>query len=177
MMAVLKRYSFSMASLLALGVLFLVSHSSGADAFKVIQYSFKEMLLVIPPVFILLGFLDVWVPRETMVRFMGEGSGLLGATLAVVFGSAAAGPLYAAFPIAAVFLKKGASFRNVIIFIGAWSTTKVPMFLFELSALGPKFAVTRLLVNIPGIMLIAWALEKLTGRGELARIQRMMESL
>lgn len=177
MMALLKRYSFSLVSLLGLGLLFLVSRSSGAEAFKVIQYSFKEMLLIIPPVFLLLGFLDVWVPRETMVRFMGEGSGLLGATLAVVLGSAAAGPLYAGFPVAAVFLKKGASFRNVIILIGAWSTTKIPMFLFELSALGAKFAVTRLLVDIPGIMLIAWALEKLTGKVEQERIQRAMEQM
>lgn len=175
MKALLKRYSFSLVSLLGLGLLFLGNRSSGAEAFRVVRYSFKEMLLVIPPVFILLGFLDVWVPRETMVRFMGEGSGFLGAALAVVLGSAAAGPLYAAFPVAAVFLKKGASFRNVIILIGAWSTTKIPMFLFELSALGPRFAVTRLLVDIPGIMLIAWALEKLTGRRELERVQQALE--
>jgi len=43
-------------------------------------------------------------------------------------------------PIVAVFIKKGAKFRNVLIFIGAWSITKIPMFLFELSALGGIFA-------------------------------------
>jgi len=135
------------------------------------------MLLVIPPIFILLGFLDVWVPRETMVRFMGEGSGIIGAALAVFLGSAAAGPLYAAFPVAAVFIRKGASFRNVVIFIGAWSTTKIPMFLFELSSLGPRFALTRLAVNIPGIILIGWTLERLIGAGEKERIRQAMETM
>ena len=171
MKAVLKRYRFFLATLLGLAVLFTADRALGLKAVNVIGFSLKEMLLVIPPIFILLGFLDVWVPRETMVRFMGEGSGIRGAALAVLLGSAAAGPLYAAFPVAAVFVRKGASFRNVVIFIGAWSTTKIPMFLFELSALGAKFAVTRLIVDIPGIFLIGWALESLIGQAEKERIK------
>ena len=58
-----------------------------------------------------------------------------------------------AFPIAAVFMKKGVSFSNILIFIGAWSTTKIPMFLYESSALGMRFATARLLINIPGIII------------------------
>jgi hypothetical protein len=76
--------------------------------------------------------------------------------LAIFIGSAAAGPLYGAFPVAAVFMRKGVSFTNILIFIGAWTTTKIPKFLFEIAALGPKFAWTRLAVDIPGIIIIAW---------------------
>ena len=78
------------------------------------------MALIIPPIFVLLGLLDVWVPRDTMVKYMGEDSGLKGIILSFVIGSAAAGPLYAAFPVAAVFMRKGVKFTNVLIFIGAW---------------------------------------------------------
>lgn len=109
-------------------------------ALNMLYFSLKEMILVIPPIFILLGFLDVWIPKETMVKYMGPGSGITGTGLAILIGSAAAGPLYGAFPVAAVFMKKGVSLSNILIFIGAWSTTKIPMFLFELAALGPKFA-------------------------------------
>jgi hypothetical protein len=84
-----------------------------------------------------------------MIRYMGEGSGLKGILLSMFIGSAAAGPLYAAFPVSAVFMKKGVSFSNVMIFIGAWSTTKIPMVLFEFQSLGARFALTRLLVDIP----------------------------
>ena len=66
----------------------------------------KTMLLVVPPIFIILGLLDVWVPRETMMRFMGPGSGPKGPLIAFALGSAAAGPLYGAFPIAAGPKKK-----------------------------------------------------------------------
>ena len=44
----------------------------GAEAAGITAFSLKEMLLVMPPVFILLGLLDVWVPRETMIRLMVE---------------------------------------------------------------------------------------------------------
>jgi uncharacterized membrane protein YraQ (UPF0718 family) len=90
-----------------------------------------------------------------MVRLMGEGSGLKGILLAFFMGSVAVGPLYAAFPVAAVLMRKGASFFNLLVFLGAWSTTKIPLVLFELSSLGPAFALTRLSMNIPIIVIIA----------------------
>ncbi|WP_273479182.1 permease, partial [Acetivibrio straminisolvens] len=143
-MKLIKRYRFFLVTIGIIGIITLINRSIGLKAIGVAGYSFKEMALVIPPVFILLGLLDVWVPRETMVKYMGEGSGIKGVILSIILGSAAAGPLYGAFPVAAVFMKKGAKFSNILIFIGAWSTTKIPMFLFEISALGARFAVTRL---------------------------------
>jgi uncharacterized membrane protein YraQ (UPF0718 family) len=151
----LQRYLFFALTLLGLGALLVFRPTMGSKAWDVTLYSFKEMLLVIPPI---LGLLDVWVPREKMIRFMGEGSGLRGILLAYFLGAAAAGPLYAAFPIVGVFMKKGVSFRNILIFVGAWSTLKIPMFLFELSSLGVRFAVTRLLLDIPGILLMSMIL-------------------
>jgi len=126
--------------------------------------------MVLPPIFILLGLLDAWVPREAMIRFMGEHSGIKGILLAFLLGSAAAGPLYAAFPIAAVLMKKGAGFGNVMIFIGAWSTTKIPQLLFEISALGARFMVTRLLVDICGIIIIARIISSMVNKDEQQEI-------
>ena len=109
-----------------------------------------------------------------MVKY-GEGSGLKGILLAIFIGSAAAGPLYGAFPVAAVFMKKGVKFSNLMIFIGAWSTTKIPMLLFEATALGTKFAVTRLLIDLPGIIIIALILTKLVTKEEAMAIYRNAE--
>ncbi|MDP2790774.1 MAG: permease [Rectinemataceae bacterium] len=134
-------------------------------------------MLVIPPIFVMLGLLDVWVPREKMIAFMGPGSGLKGVLLAFFLGSAAAGPLYGAFPVAAVLMKKGASFSNILIFIGAWSTTKVPMFMFEVASLGFRFAMTRLLVDIPVIIFIALAMKKAIPKEEVDRLYRAAEAM
>jgi uncharacterized membrane protein YraQ (UPF0718 family) len=127
------------------------------------------VFLVVPPIFLLLGLLDVWVPKETFIRFMGASSGIRGKLIAFALGSAAAGPLYGAFPVASVLMKKGASLDNVLIFIGAWSTTKIPMLLFEMQSLGARFALARLAIDIPGIILIAYAVKALLPAREIER--------
>lgn len=172
----LIKYRAFLLIVIGLIILTLINKTIGLKAINVTLYSFKEMIQVIPPIFILLGLLDVWVPKETMIKYMGESSGLKGVFLAIFIGSAAAGPLYGAFPVAAVFMKKGVSFKNILIFIGAWSTTKIPMFLFELTSLGAKFAVTRLLIDIPGIIIIAIILNQLISDDEIKKIYEHAET-
>ncbi len=176
-MKLMKRYKFFLVTVMLMAIMYLINLDLGRKAVGVSFYSIKEMALIIPPVFILLGLLDIWVPRETMIKYMGEESGLKGILLAFFLGSAAAGPLYAAFPVAAVLMKKGVRFCNIMIFIGAWSTTKIPMLLFEFSALGVKFALTRLLVNIPGIVLIAYILTFIINEEDKVEIYSKAESL
>ena len=173
----IKRYRAFLITIAVMVLLIFINKQIGFKALSISAGSFKEMLLVIPPIFILLGLLDVWIPRETMVKYMGENSGLKGVLLSLLIGSAAAGPLYGAFPVAAVFMKKGVKFSNILIFIGAWSTTKIPMFLFETASLGVKFSVTRLLIDIPGIILIAFALSKLVPKEEVEEIYRNAENI
>ncbi|HOO34053.1 MAG TPA: permease [Thermotogota bacterium] len=174
-MSIMKKYRFFLITLGIFTVLFFINREKAAEAIQITGYSLKEMITVIPPIFVLLGLLDVWVPRELMIRYMGEKSGIVGIVLAIILGSAAAGPLYGAFPVAAVFMKKGVKFSNVLIFIGAWSTTKVPMFLFEMSSLGSLFAFTRLLVDIPGIIIIAFIIARITPKDELRKIYKNAE--
>lgn len=176
-MKYIKKYlTFIIASLL-IGLTFLWSKDIGLKAIDTVKFSFKEMMLVLPPIFVLLGLLDVWIPKDTMVKFMGEGSGLTGILLSFFLGSAAAGPLYGAFPVAAVFMKKGVKITNILIFIGAWSTTKLPMLLFEIASMGSKFALTRLLINIPGILLIAYIVNKSLSEKDIEEIYEKASEL
>jgi len=74
-------------------------------------------------------------------------------------------------------MKKGASFMNIMIFIGAWSTTKIPMLLFETSALGAKFALSRLAIDIVGIVAIAFAIREALPKKEVERLYAEAEKL
>ncbi len=177
MKAVLKRYRAFFVVAAAFAVLTVINKELGFKALGITAYSVKEMLLVIPPIFVLLGLMDVWVPRETMMKYMGNDSGIKGVVLSIIIGSVAAGPLYGAFPVAAVFMKKGVKFSNILIFIGAWSTTKIPMLLFEISSLGARFAITRLLVDIPGIIIIATILAKLIPKKEVERLYEQAKTM
>ncbi len=177
MKPLMRRY----AAVLAATVLFLaflvILPMYQGKALEILSFQTRTLLLVIPPIFVLLGLLDVWVPRQQMMRFMGPGSGAKGVLLAFFLGSFAAGPLYGAFPVAAVLMKKGASFTNILVFIGAWSTTKIPMLLFESSALGVRFTLARLAIDIVGIIVIAMAIKALLPAAEVEGLYRQAEKM
>lgn len=161
MKELIKRYRAFILTVIINIILIAVYPAVGKNSLRITWSNILEMLAILPSVFILLGLLDVWVDRDIMIKLIGEKSGFVGVAIAFFLGSAAAGPLYAAFPIASVLLKKGGKLSNVLIFIGAWSTTKIPMLLFETSAMGWKFMLTRLSVDLAGIALIAYATERL----------------
>lgn len=150
-----KRYRAFLVLLMVQISLMAALPEIGWSSLQNIGSNIKEMLGVIPPIFVLLGLLDVWVDRKTMMKYTGSGSGIRGALISFLLGSAAAGPLYAAFPIASMMLKKGSSLFNVFLFIGAWSTTKIPMLTFEASSLGVPFMAARLCMSMAGIILIS----------------------
>lgn len=168
-----KRYSIFFLLILinlAVGIAF---PKIGLKSLSLTKQNFIEMISVIPPIFILLGLLDVWVDRATMMKYTGKGSGLKGILIAFLLGSAAAGPLYAAFPVAGIMLKKGSSLFYVFIFIGAWSTTKIPMLTFEAASLGLTFTITRLVLSIIGILIIAVITEKGLNREQQEEVYKL----
>ncbi len=176
-MSILKKYKMFIISLLVLGIVFIINKDTGVKSVKVTFSALKQMLIYIPPIFVLLGLLDIWIPKESMVRLMGEKSGILGIILAFIAGSCAAGPVYGAFPVAAVLMKKGVKFTNILIFIGTWSCAKVGMVLFEIASLGAKFAFARLLIDIPGIIIMAFLISHIIPEKELNRIYANVENI
>jgi uncharacterized membrane protein YraQ (UPF0718 family) len=114
MIKLIKRYRYFLVLLVLNLLLLLLFPSVGRKSFNITWQNTLEMLSVIPPIFILLGLLDVWVDRGTMMKFMGKDAGFIGIIIAFILGSAAAGPLYAAFPVAGVLLKKGSKLSNVL---------------------------------------------------------------
>lgn len=103
---IFERYKFFVLLLGVNLILLIRVPEIGEKTFVTSLVNLKEMLSIIPPIFVLLGLLDVWVPRETMMKYMGKEAGIRGGVFAFVLGSFAAGPLYASFPVAGVLLKK-----------------------------------------------------------------------
>lgn len=162
-----SRYVFFLVALGATLLITIFDPNTGFKAFDIAGSSFMQMVSVLPPIMILLGLMDVWVPRETMMKFMGEDSGFLGVALAILLGSLAAGPMYAAFPFTAVLLRKGVKFSNIVIFMNAWCVTKIPTLLFELAYLGYNFTLVRFLINLPGIIIMGYLTQWLLSKDEL----------
>lgn len=76
-----KRYRiFLILAVLNIAILIFFPHV-GVKSVQLTWSNLIEMLSVLPPIFILLGLLDVWVKRETMIKYMGNNSGLIGVLL------------------------------------------------------------------------------------------------
>ena len=152
---ILKLWRPPFVSLLIVLPLVFWKPEFGRKALSLLGENILVVLGILPPVFILLGLFDVWIPRERVAPHMGEDSGVKGTTLSVLLGACSAGPLYIAFPIAEVMLRKGTSLRNIFVFIGAWSTMRIPMILFEIQNLGAVFGLTRYFFSLIGILFMA----------------------
>ena len=120
-----------------------------------------EMVLVLPPMFLLVGLFEVWVPRELVERYAGRRAGIAAISWMVLLATMQAGPLYAAFPVAMSLWRKGCSPRNVFIYLGAFSTLKIPMVTFEVAFLGWQFSAARSAITIPVFILLAIIMERM----------------
>lgn len=123
------------------------------------SYYLIEMVQILPVIFMLTVAIDRLVPKEWIIKRLGSGAGAGGAILALVFGSISAGPIYAAFPIAKMLHKKGASVSNIAIILSAWAVIKVPMLANEAKFLGPKFMIVRWILTVALIFLISWLMK------------------
>lgn len=172
-----KRNKWLVVSFLLLLVLLIVKPSQGQDAVGFTINNLKSVVMVLPPIFVLIGLMDVWVPKEVMVKFMGHRSGAIGALIALFIGTMGAGPLYVAFPVAALLVKKGARLAYVFLFLGAWTSVKLPLFMFEWASFGAKFTLihvgSSLLVYITGSFLLEKMLSSETREMILDRAETM----
>ena len=79
--------------------------------------------------------------------------------MVVILAMLQAGPLYGAFPVAYILYKKGASIKNIFVYLGAFSTLKIPMLGIEIGYLGLKFTLVRTLVALPLFIVAGYLME------------------
>lgn len=142
----------------------LLGYEPGIKVYANFTRFLIEMITFIPLMFLLVGLFDVWVPKERIEAHIGRGSGLAGMFWVILLATVQAGPLYGAFPVAYILSKKGASVRNVFIYLGAFSCMKIPLITFEIGFVGLKFSILRNLFSLPVFIIIAIIMEKYVGR-------------
>jgi uncharacterized membrane protein YraQ (UPF0718 family) len=155
----LKKYIFPFVFLIFIGLSYLLNFSVGEKIGFNFWMFFKEMILFLPLMFILIGLFDVWVSHEKIVKHIGKESGWKGTGLVILLATLQAGPLYGAFPFAYILWKKGCSIKNIFIYLGAFATIKIPMITFEIGFLGLKFSILRTLITLPVIIIIGYIME------------------
>ncbi|WP_166703704.1 permease [Bacillus albus] len=165
----LKKYRFFFVLLLGLFVLTFINQSLGWSALQLTGNSILNMLFLLPPVLLFVGLLDQWVKKETLMKYMGKNSGIYGILFSLLLGGIAAGPLYVAFPIAALLLKKGASIRYIVFFLGVWTTAKLPILVYEFSSFGTIFTLIHVGFGLVFFYVMGLIFEKVYDQGQLLK--------
>jgi uncharacterized membrane protein YraQ (UPF0718 family) len=162
----LKKYGFIPLFAIFIALSRAAHFSGGMEIARNFRMFFLEMILILPLMFILIGLFDVWVPREKIIRHLGAGAGHWGILWVILLAMLQVGPLYAAFPVAALLWRKGCSVRNIFIYLGAFTTLKIPMLTFEVGFLGWKFSLLRALFSFPVFVVIGFLLATYLKDGE-----------
>lgn len=130
-------------------------------------YYVREMLIIMPVILLLTSLIEAWVPKKTIENALGEGSGAKGFVFSFLLGSFSAGPIYAAFPVCKMLIKKGASVANIIVILSAWAVIKIPMLANESKFLGIKFMLIRWILTTISILIMAIITSKIVKKEEL----------
>ena len=166
-MAIVKKNKLLIAVVLAYLLLSVISMQNASKALHNSVYYLLEMLQVLPVIFLLTTLIQAWVPKEVIMRGLGENSGLSGKILSLVLGSISAGPIYAAFPICMMLHKKGASIANIVIIISAWAVIKVPMLANEAKFLSLGFMALRWILTVIAIFIMAQLMAAIVKKEDL----------
>lgn len=163
----LKENPFLFSVLAIYIILFITNTEKAILAMGNTAYYLKEMLIIMPVVFLLTALIDAWIPKKLIMNALGEKSGLKGSFIALILGSVSAGPIYAAFPVAKTLFKKGASISNIVVILSAWAVIKLPMLANEAKFLSPKFMITRWILTVIGIIIMGYIVSKIVKKDDI----------
>lgn len=172
----IKKYKLLSAVILAYVVLFITMPDKALAAVNNSMYYVFEMLMIMPVVFILTSLTEAWVPKEVIINSFGEKSGIKGNIFAFLLGSFSAGPIYAAFPVCKMLLKKGAGIANIVIVLSTWAVIKVPMLANEAKFLGPKFMAIRWVLTTISIFIMSYFISKVVKKEDMPQEEEANKS-
>lgn len=161
MIQVIKKFAGPLVVLAMYISLTLVRVDLAVQSTQVAWDYLKEMVLIIPPVFLLMGLIEAWIPKNKIQKWLGKESGFKGLVISFVLGTLPTGPLYVAFPMAATLIHKGASRKNMVVFLGSWAALKVPQLMVEIKFLGIAFTLLRFVLTLIALVLMGLLMEKI----------------
>lgn len=155
-----RNYLIFAVFLIFSGVSYLINYSFGMAIWDNFLVFAIDMVLILPPAFILIGLFDVWAKHETIEKHFGKTNNPLRFVYSILLASTTVGGTFVAFPVANALYHKGAKYSSIFTYVTAASLFMIPMTIMEASILGLKFTSIRLLASIPFIVLGAILLEK-----------------
>ena len=122
---------------------FIKDKSMIFEGIKLAGATLWNNLLLLLIGFLLAGLVQVLIPKNLIVSWLGNQAGFKAVLIGCVAGGLIPGAPYAAFPIAAGFYRAGAGLGAMVGFITAWSLWSVTRLPVEIALISPKAAILR----------------------------------
>lgn len=106
-----------------------------------------EVLPLMVFALIVAGMVQTLIPSEVISRWLGAESGIRGILMGTLMGSLTPSGPFVSMPVAAGFLRVGASIGTLVAFMTAWSLLAVHRLPMEVGIMGWKFALIRLVTT------------------------------
>lgn len=108
-----------------------------------------ELSMTVLPIMILSfgisGLVQVLIPREQVVQWIGQEAGWKGICIGSLAGILAPGGPMVVFPMVAALLHTGAGLGTLVAYVTAWSMWGIRMLLLESALISPGFALFKFL--------------------------------
>ncbi len=147
-------WSTAFIAVAVVGSAIVVYRRDGQARFlEILSSDFILFLDILPKVLaacLIAAFVAVLMPRETVLRWVGAESGLLGLIIATIAGAICPGGPITIFPVAAAFITIGADVGAAIAFMTSWTLLGYSRALvWELPFFGPEFVIWRSIAALP----------------------------
>jgi len=130
------------------GILILIGYLRGGGEHVIGLRRAGNMTIQILPLlacaFTVAGMVQVLIPHDILVKWVGVESGIRGIMIGTIAGGFAPGGPYVSLPIAAGFLRAGASVGTMVAFLTGWSLWAAGRLPMEVGIMGWKFTLIRL---------------------------------
>lgn len=107
-----------------------------------------EIMPLILGAFIVASMVQILLPREVIVRWAGEGSGLKGLLISAGAGALTPGGPFVVFPLAVGFMRSGASLGPVVAYLTGWALWGLTRLPLEIGILGWRLTLVRLATTV-----------------------------
>lgn len=148
--------------------LLLVAVFRGGDLWQAgLQAGAEGLWRLVPTLlisFAIAGLLEVLLPRDMLVHWLGAGSGMRGILTGCVVGALMPGPPYALYPLTISLYSGGASIGAVVGLLtgkALWNVHHMPS---AFAVLGPNVAATYFLSNLLVPPLAGWIAQNVLSR-------------
>jgi len=132
---------------IAIVLLFIGYQKGGGEHILGLKSAGNLLIQIIPLLifaFIIAGMVQFLIPTEMISKWIGTESGLRGILIGSVMGGLAPGGPFVSLPIAAGFLRVGASVGTMVAFLTAWSLWAVTRLPLDVGIMGWKFTLIRI---------------------------------